>query len=52
MSYYSEGGAEQDKFDVVVVGAGAAGLRTAIAALEASAKIAVVCKSRSAKRTR
>ena len=45
MSYYSEGGIERHPYDVVVVGAGGAGLRAAIAAHEAGANTAVVCKS-------
>jgi succinate dehydrogenase / fumarate reductase flavoprotein subunit len=36
---------ERHQYDVVVVGAGGAGLRAAIAAHEAGAKTAVVCKS-------
>ena len=32
MSYYAEGGIERHSYDVVVVGAGGAGLRAAIAA--------------------
>ncbi|WP_372735216.1 fumarate reductase/succinate dehydrogenase flavoprotein subunit [Nocardioides sp.] len=36
---------ERHQYDVVVVGAGGAGLRAAIAAHEAGAKVAVVCKS-------
>ena len=35
MSYYAEGGIERHRYDVVVVGAGGAGLRAAIAAHEA-----------------
>ena len=45
MSYYSEGGMERHTYDVVVVGAGGAGLRAAIAAHEAGAETAIVCKS-------
>ena len=45
MSYYSEGGIERHTYDVVVVGAGGAGLRAAIAAHEAGANTAIVCKS-------
>ncbi len=43
----SEGvhGIEQHSYDVVVVGAGGAGLRAAIAAHDAGAKTAIVCKS-------
>ena len=45
MSYYAEGGIERHRYDVVVVGAGGAGLRAAIAAHEAGAETAIVCKS-------
>ena len=45
MDYYSEGGIERHSYDVVVVGAGGAGLRAAIAAHEAGADTAIVCKS-------
>jgi len=45
MSGASEGGMERHQYDVVVVGAGGAGLRAAIAAHEAGARTAVVCKS-------
>ncbi len=45
MDYYSEGGIERHRYDVVVVGAGGAGLRAAIAAHEAGAETAIVCKS-------
>ena len=45
MSYYAEGGIERHTYDVVVVGAGGAGLRAAIAAHEAGANTAIVCKS-------
>ena len=45
MSGASEGGMERHTYDVVVVGAGGAGLRAAIAAHEAGARTAVVCKS-------
>ncbi|WP_246856402.1 fumarate reductase/succinate dehydrogenase flavoprotein subunit [Nocardioides xinjiangensis] len=45
MSYYAEGGTERHRYDVVVVGAGGAGLRAAIAAHEAGAETAIVCKS-------
>ena len=45
MSYYAEGGIERHSYDVVIVGAGGAGLRAAIAAHEAGAKTAIVCKS-------
>jgi succinate dehydrogenase / fumarate reductase flavoprotein subunit len=36
---------EKHRYDVVVIGAGGSGLRAAIAAQEAGAKVAVVCKS-------
>jgi succinate dehydrogenase / fumarate reductase flavoprotein subunit len=36
---------EKHQYDVVVIGAGGSGLRAAIAAQEAGAKVAVVCKS-------
>jgi len=39
------GGVEKHQYDVVVIGAGGSGLRAAIAAHEAGAKVAVVCKS-------
>ncbi|HET9421879.1 MAG TPA: fumarate reductase/succinate dehydrogenase flavoprotein subunit [Nocardioides sp.] len=39
------GGPERHQYDVVVIGAGGAGLRAAIAAHEAGARTAVVCKS-------
>ncbi|GAA1133716.1 fumarate reductase/succinate dehydrogenase flavoprotein subunit [Nocardioides aquiterrae] len=45
MSGAAEGGMERHEYDVVVVGAGGAGLRAAIAAHEAGARTAVVCKS-------
>lgn len=45
MAYYAEGGIERHQYDVVVVGAGGAGLRAAIAAHEAGAATAIVCKS-------
>ncbi len=45
MSGDSAGGMERHTYDVVVVGAGGAGLRAAIAAHEAGARTAVVCKS-------
>jgi succinate dehydrogenase / fumarate reductase flavoprotein subunit len=41
----SRHGFEQHRYDVVVVGAGGAGLRAAIAAHEAGARTAIVCKS-------
>ena len=45
MSGEAAGGLERHQYDVVVVGAGGAGLRAAIAAHEAGARTAVVCKS-------
>jgi succinate dehydrogenase / fumarate reductase flavoprotein subunit len=39
------GDVEKHQYDVVVIGAGGSGLRAAIAAQEAGAKVAVVCKS-------
>jgi succinate dehydrogenase / fumarate reductase, flavoprotein subunit len=45
MSPAESGGLERHTYDVVVVGAGGAGLRAAIAAHEAGARTAVVCKS-------
>lgn len=45
MSGSAQGGMERHEYDVVVVGAGGAGLRAAIAAHEAGARTAVVCKS-------
>ncbi|MGN6161741.1 MAG: fumarate reductase/succinate dehydrogenase flavoprotein subunit [Marmoricola sp.] len=45
MSGESAAGMERHESDVVVVGAGGAGLRAAIAAHEAGARTAVVCKS-------
>src|SRR4029079_5819056 len=39
------GDLEKTRDDVVVIGAGGSGLRAAIAAQEAGAKVAVVCKS-------
>jgi len=41
----AEGGMERHQYDVVVIGAGGAGLRAAIAAHDAGAKTAIVCKS-------
>ena len=38
-------GFEEHSYDVVVIGAGAAGLRAAIAAHDAGARMAIVCKS-------
>ena len=45
MSGAQPGGMERHTYDVVVVGAGGAGLRAAIAAHEAGARTAIVCKS-------
>jgi succinate dehydrogenase / fumarate reductase flavoprotein subunit len=45
MSGSRAGGMERHRYDVVVVGAGGAGLRAAIAAHEAGSRTAVVCKS-------
>ncbi|GAB4013116.1 fumarate reductase/succinate dehydrogenase flavoprotein subunit [Nocardioides ultimimeridianus] len=45
MSGDAEGGMERHQYDVVVIGAGGSGLRAAIAAHEAGAKVAVLCKS-------
>ena len=39
------GGFERHEYDVVVIGAGGAGLRAAIAAHDAGARVAIVCKS-------
>jgi len=41
----ADSGIETHEYDVVVIGAGGAGLRAAIAAHDAGAKVAVVCKS-------
>jgi succinate dehydrogenase / fumarate reductase flavoprotein subunit len=41
----ADGGMERHTYDVVVIGAGGAGLRAAIAAHESGAKTAIVCKS-------
>lgn len=41
----ASGGLERHRYDVVVIGAGGAGLRAAIAAHDAGAKTAIVCKS-------
>src|SRR4051812_35438885 len=38
-------GFETHEYDAVVIGAGGAGLRAAIAAHDAGAKVAIVCKS-------
>ncbi|MFT4009230.1 MAG: fumarate reductase/succinate dehydrogenase flavoprotein subunit [Nocardioidaceae bacterium] len=40
-----DSGLETHAYDVIVIGAGGAGLRAAIAAHEAGAKVAIVCKS-------
>ena len=40
-----QGGFERHTYDVVVIGAGGAGLRAAIAAHDAGAQTAIVCKS-------
>jgi succinate dehydrogenase / fumarate reductase flavoprotein subunit len=45
MSGAEPGGLERHAYDVVVVGAGGAGLRAAIAAHDAGARPAIVCKS-------
>ncbi len=45
MSGAEAGGLERHTYDVVVIGAGGAGLRAAIAAHEAGARTAIVCKS-------
>ena len=45
MSGNEPGGMERHTYDVVVVGAGGAGLRAAIAAQDAGARTAIVCKS-------
>jgi succinate dehydrogenase / fumarate reductase, flavoprotein subunit len=45
MSGGEAGGMERHTYDVVVVGAGGAGLRAAIAAHDAGARTAIVCKS-------
>jgi succinate dehydrogenase / fumarate reductase flavoprotein subunit len=45
MSGEARGGMERHRYDVVVVGAGGAGLRAAIAAHDAGARTAIVCKS-------
>ncbi len=45
MSGSEAGGLERHSYDVVVIGAGGAGLRAAIAAHDAGAKTAIVCKS-------
>ena len=45
MSGAAAGGLERHAYDVVVIGAGGAGLRAAIAAHDAGARTAIVCKS-------
>lgn len=45
MSPDAAGGLERHRYDVIVIGAGGSGLRAAIAAHEAGARVAVVCKS-------
>ncbi|CUR60276.1 putative fumarate reductase/succinate dehydrogenase flavoprotein subunit [metagenome] len=45
MSGAAAGGMERHSYDVVVIGAGGAGLRAAIAAHDAGARTAIVCKS-------
>ena len=45
MSGESAGGMERHTYDVVVIGAGGAGLRAAIAAHDSGARTAIVCKS-------
>lgn len=45
MSGTVEGGLERHRYDVVIIGAGGAGLRAAIAAHDAGARTAIVCKS-------
>lgn len=45
MSAEAAGGLERHTYDVIVIGAGGSGLRAAIAAHEAGARVAVVCKS-------
>lgn len=45
MSGEASGGLERHRYDVVVIGAGGAGLRAAIAAHDVGAKTAIVCKS-------
>jgi succinate dehydrogenase / fumarate reductase flavoprotein subunit len=45
MSASAEGGIEHHDYDVVVIGAGGSGLRAAIAAHDAGARTAIVCKS-------
>jgi succinate dehydrogenase / fumarate reductase flavoprotein subunit len=45
MSGDAQGGMERHAYDVVVIGAGGAGLRAAIAAHDSGARTAIVCKS-------
>ncbi|MGN6722113.1 MAG: fumarate reductase/succinate dehydrogenase flavoprotein subunit [Marmoricola sp.] len=45
MSGEAPGGTERHAYDVIVIGAGGSGLRAAIAAHEAGARVAVLCKS-------
>jgi succinate dehydrogenase / fumarate reductase flavoprotein subunit len=45
MSGDAAGGIERRQYDVIVIGAGGSGLRAAIAAHEAGARVGVVCKS-------
>ena len=45
MSGDARGGIERHEYDVIVIGAGGSGLRAAIAAHDAGARVAVVCKS-------
>ena len=45
MSGDAQSGMERHSYDVVVVGAGGAGLRAAIAAHDSGARVAIVCKS-------
>ena len=45
MSGSETGGLEHHAYDVIVIGAGGAGLRAAIAAHDAGARTAIVCKS-------
>ncbi|MBO9524451.1 MAG: fumarate reductase/succinate dehydrogenase flavoprotein subunit [Nocardioidaceae bacterium] len=45
MSGTAQGGLERHAYDVIVIGAGGSGLRAAIAAHEAGAKVGIVCKS-------
>ena len=41
----AENQVERHEYDVLVIGAGGAGLRAAIAAREAGMRVAVICKS-------